>query len=479
MEDPARRPFVTTVDRDSLADALIGRRTARGATGRSLFAVTEVPLKPQQVLVGYWGSDNDDPFPEFLVIRDEDVPDTYAWLSAYLSGLAPITQWCRVWSAAQFGELMNAPARPALDGRTGPWVGAIMAECVAQARMQLNLKMLSGASAASSASFAAARARAVWGNFHDFGDLAKRHDALSDRLRARQRPIPAARLASLWHVLAGEGWAGREPAEARTLGVFREVFELGWSEEISASDRAAAAVQRVTDAFDLPDLLACASGPQRERVEGLDRLGERLRVGPKSAAIDAILGFGASLVEPGAAVMPELLRRFETAMPTAQVWAGAFAGLWAPVRVMSEHGGLGRLIAKALLRESDLFARPAADIGFDELVRWLPAGRGDRMPLLRGMNPRVVEVELAPGVTAPFQLRSDPVRTETSGSPAVNAGRQRALELEGAEATRPVAPSAVELAALVDALAQRIKVLEQAGESKAGATRSRVRKPKT
>ena len=463
--------FVTAVDRENLPYALVGKGTAGTIVERRLSTLVGMPLQAREVIVGRWGSGTDDPFPDFMIVRDEDVNDTYAWLSSYLSGLAPITQWCRIWSASQLPDLLNVRQTPTLDGRLGPWVGAIVAECVAQARMPLNLKSLSGTLALSSASFGAARAQAVWGRFAHFGELARRHDELSERLRARTRPVPAARLANLWNVLVGEAWMGRQPAEARTLGVIREVFATTASEDLPAIERAGQAVQRVTDAFDLPDLAACVAGTQRERVEALDRLGERLRVGPKSPTIDAILGFGASLVEPGAAVMPDLLRRFETAMPTAQIWAGAFAGLWAPVRVMSDHGGLGRLVAKALLRDNDLFARPEADISFDEVVRWLPTGRGDRMPVMRGMNARVVEVELLPGVTSPFQLRPDPVQA----APAADPTRQRALDLQAAEVSRPSAAVSVgDLVAMVDVLAQRITALEAKGTTRRGG----ARKPK-
>ena len=192
-------------------------------------------------------------------------------------------------------------------------------------------------------------------------------------MRERSRPIPAHQLSSLWWVLAGEGWTGRQPAEALALARFRDLFDERWPSDLPAVERAGKLAARVTDIFDLPDLAACTAGAQRERVEALDRLGARLREGPKSAVTDALMGFAASLVEPGAAVMPDLLRRFETAMPTAIIWAGAFAGLWAPVRVLSEHQGLGRLVGKALLSGGDLFPKPIADIGYDELVRWLPS----------------------------------------------------------------------------------------------------------
>jgi hypothetical protein len=178
----------------------------------------------------------------------------------------------------------------------------------------------------------------------------------------------------------------------------------------------------------LPEIGRCAVGPQGQRVEALDQLGARLLLGPKSPASNAILGFAASLVDPGAPILPELLRRYSDQLPSAALWLGAFAGMWFPVRALSEHAGLGRLIGKELLAQSDLFSKPRSDISFEELSRWTGGTFTGRTPL-RGLLHRVLFVELVPGVAIPTPaVRGDSSRGESASS-SNPQGRQQAFQL--------------------------------------------------
>lgn len=291
-----------------------------------------------------------------------------------------------------------------------------MAECSVQSDGAVNLKELPGSAALSTASYAAGRAAALWGTAAPLNDLAQRHDELSNRMREGSRRISAAALVPLWNVLANALEAPPQGAKSGDLEPFKLIFSsaLRMSPGADVPEILAAVSVEATDHFDLPELTDCARGPQSDRVRALDRLAERLARGPTAPGSDALLGLGASFVDPGAAVMPDLLRRYSSRHPLSPVWLGAFAGAWAPSRVLNDQQGLGRIIAKALLGSSDLEAKPSADISFDELIRWLGPGRNGHRVEVRGMAARTISVELLPGVSASFaQNRADAALAQT------------------------------------------------------------------
>ncbi|MGA8078120.1 MAG: hypothetical protein WB868_12110 [Xanthobacteraceae bacterium] len=182
--------------------------------------------------------------------------------------------------------------------------------------------------------------------------------------------------------------------------------------------------------FQLPELLECARGPQLDRVKALDQLARQLGNGGKSSAMQALLGFGASLVDPGASVLPDLLRKFSGEFPLAPIWLGVFSGIWSPTRVLTDHRGLGRLIARSIVGESDLLSKPTCDVAFEEISRWLGADSNASKISLRGMAARTLNVELIPGVNCPFGIgRLESARFDTSAG-------QPTARVEGSENIR-------------------------------------------
>ena len=371
--------------------------------------LTSILIPPRGALVGYWDGRLDEILPHLLVVRDEDLSDTFAWLNSFLGGVSPITQWCRVLPHSALNAIANRSPRIGLGRRLGAWVGAIIAECNAQAGNQISLRELAGSAAMSSATYAAARATAIWGNSISLKELAQRHDTLTAYFRESGRGISAQQLLPLWDCLAQtEGPLTREQRSYLPL-----IELLNSSPDLSPSGEMSAQLEKIANLasglFDLPILEECARGPQRERVRAFDALAIELSEGPKSIAIDGVVGFAASLIDPGSVVMPELLRKYTLRFPLCSIWLGAFAGAWAPSRVLADNQGLGRLLIKPLLSETDLESRPSCDVAYDELVRWI--GPSTNRLALRGMHLRALTVEVSLGVNCPFSLgRSEPVK---------------------------------------------------------------------
>ncbi|MGM4990371.1 hypothetical protein [Tardiphaga sp. 841_E9_N1_2] len=215
--------------------------------------------------------------------------------------------------------------------------------------------------------------------------------------------------------------------------------------------------------FRIDAIADCARGPQLDRVKALDQLAQGLSREPRSASGDALLGFAASLVDPGLAVLPNLFRKYASRFPMAPLWLGAFAGCWSPARVLSDYSGLGRLIAKALLSESDLEEKPQCDISYDEIIRWLNGVTLSKLPL-RGMAARSLSIEITLGVTCPFAIgRTEASRVDSSAT--YKRDDQSSLTTEN-QRTRTIAATAAPtqigyLARSMDELTKRIDSLEK------------------
>lgn len=466
---------VAIADRGSLSEALVGGFDSLKFHRSSFTELDGIKLPSKTCLVGYWSDQPASFFPEFMIVNDSDLADTYAWLSSYLNAFTPITQWCRIWTPAEFESLQNPLGGKSISGGIGPWVGAILAECVSRTARNVSIQELSGTATLASSSFAAARALAVWGSYARFADLAERYDELSAKLRDDSAQVRAKQLLPLWYALAGESWIGNDPPEARALQAFRRVFRSAAYSAAGRSESMSEVIETLRDEFDLPELSDCGSGPQPQRVEALDRLATRLANGPKSPVIEGILGFAASLIDPGAVALPDLLRRYSGTFPIAAIWAGAFAGVWSARRVLSDFGGLGRIVSKELLRTNDLFSPPSSDISFDELSRWLGPSSNDRFPV-RGMVSRIINVELLPGAPAAFSIS----RAESLRKDSVSTVRQRQLDLDAPKRTeRPQSLSLANVSRRLEELYSRIIDLEDKVDSppqKKAVTKSTRRK---
>jgi hypothetical protein len=474
-------PNITIVHRDELSAALMplsGYHQFRSIDAWELRS-TNIPSKG--AIVGYWDKPGSDPFPDFMLVNDRDYNDTLAWLSAYMNALAPVTQWCRIWPQSRFSKTLDLNDLQAGAKRLGCWVGSILAECSFQSQSSVNLNELSGTAAMTSASFAAARALFVLADNADLMEIAERHDDLSARLRVTGRPLNAKNLMPLWYALSGRDWLGKPPANFRTLDPFVELFSLADNGVPIAAEFIEDVAQKMAFQFNLQAVADCVKGPQNLRVVALDEVAEQLLNGPRSPAVEALLGFSASLVDIGAPVLPELLRRYSSKFPAAAVWQGAFAGLWSPIRVLSDFKGLGRYIAKNIKESSDLFSKPRCDIAFEELDRWIGNSMPQQIPV-RGAAARTLNVELVPGVTCPIPLSRAPVRPEVRS-------KQESLNFNEASKKRiPVETGSsdslnLQLAKSLDALSARIDELENlakiAGNTKSSAAASkRSRAPK-
>lgn len=476
---------IKVVARDELPSALSGADRNARLQQTSLEQLRYVNVPPKGFALAYFGHFKGDPLPDALIVNDREYDDALGWLSAYLINLAPLTQWCRVWRQSDIGRIGEANEAPTLMGALGPWVGSILSELASQGSGSTSVKDASGNAAMNTAGFCAAREIAVWGLLHNPLELAKRYDSLSTRLRERPRPVTAHQLLPIWAVLSPREMSADLHGIAAGLAPFRSLLETTLTGYSLDQDEIVEAARSISASFDLIDIAECSNGPQSRRVLYLDRVASKLRnLNLPTSTAEAIIGFCASLIDPGVILMPELLRQYTGEFPTSTIWAGTFAGMWSPVRALSEFGGLGRLVSKSLLKRGDLLEKPSADIAFEELDRWLAGADRGRVSV-RGMVLRSLAIEIVPGVVCPFPAGriAEPAVEERNTSRAAVA-RQRSLDLR-TSAEEPArsnnrGSSSINVSDLAEALVSlqaRIEQLERADaeRSSKGAARSSKR----
>lgn len=392
-------------------------------TGQSLSVMSWEEFVSQHIpkkgaLIGTWNNLPGNGLAETIVVRDDDFVETFAWFNAFFSALSPITQWCRVMRHSTASSLSESivDERP-FSGRLSSWVGAILAECSVQSGGIQSLKDIPGSAALSTATFAAGRAAAIWRSRADLRLIAKRHDDLSSALsREASRPLTAAKLLPLWQVLEGHTDGDNFKANRQLEPLHFLLSNIHTSStDPDPAEQVARLAEQARFYFDIPELGECAEGPQLSRVRALDKLAVRLASGPGSFEIDGILGIGASFIDPGASVAGDLLRRYTKHFPLAAIWQGAFAGALNPMRVMTDHVGLGRVISKSLLANDDLDGRPSSDIAFDEVIRWVTPGRSLKLDV-RSLSASAITVELVAGVTCSFPLSRAGVSSAASST---------------------------------------------------------------
>lgn len=461
---------IKVVARDELPGALSGADRNARLQQISLEQLQQIHVPPRGFALAYFGHSKGDPLPDALIVNDREYEDALGWLSAYLVNLAPLTQWCRVWRQSDLIRISEANEIPTLMGALGPWVGSILSELALQGSGSASVKDASGNAAMNTAGFCAAREIAVWGLLHNPLELAKRYDSLSIRLRERPRPITARQLLPIWAVLSPSNISAELHSIASSLEPFRSLFQAYLTGYPLDQDEIVEAARLISASFDLLEIAECSSGPQSRRVIYLDKVANKVRTFklPTSTS-EAIIGFCASLIDPGAVVMPELLRQYIGEFPASTVWAGTFAGLWSPIRALSEFNGLGRLISKSLLKQADLLEKPSADIAFEELDRWLAGADRGRVSV-RGMVLRSLAIEIVPGVVCPFPSGriAEPAIDERNASRTAGA-RQRSLDLRTSaeETSRPNdrgsnSTNVTDLAEALLLLQARIEKLERA-----------------
>lgn len=373
-------------------------KSSRGSTSNWL-----LPIGGNgSITVGVW-SDNLSlaTGPDFLLLGDSDEREFFAWVSTYMPHVFPITQNCRIFTQKTFNSFIQGIRYPEFGGSLPAWSGLVVGECLAQRGDSLDVSHLPLNACLATFSYAAGRARGLWGDeFEDSPSFGARAELIVAQVEKTPRRLRAKDIDPAWHMLLSISQVHPDrtslygPGFDVLLRATRNVHNNG---ELNPNDFAKLA-QFFPPARNL-EQLPRASAETRVRIFD-DILAS---VGPTSNADNNVAAFtiawAALSIGGGSTEHIRLLEPLRESMPMTIVWFCLLSGL------MHERGwdrgfaGIARLVSRELAYSFNSFDAPRADVSWNEAMFLMADGAGSSMFRdVRRAQQRALSVELLPGV---------------------------------------------------------------------------------
>lgn len=410
----------TIAERGELADALRGIGNIRRAGMEIQNGRLPVRLRNSCVGIGYVDG-RSRVLPQFIVIRNADRREFFAWVNTYCPFATPLTQWCRVVDEDELARVHSLEVVPRYGDVASAWAGAIVGESILRLGTGNKLFELPVTSLQTRASFVAARAFGLWGSDKDRIAAMGRHESAQSVLGIASHGPNLKRHQAIWTVLEtlASGTGTRFPEfdfqlrltieacdDVRKTGfvgkktMLKAVKELGWSEKLAEFERCDAE-QRVA-LFD-------------KAAESLGRFESNVRQSLRALGEFIVAYFAARIGGSASAHMP-LLARLVDSHPMVALWYGVASALYRPEIWGAEFNGLGRLVLKELAFPLRFEDPPRCDIAVDELAVLADPGADFKSLKFRGAMHKALNVEVALGVNVILPLSLPPERTSTAAS---------------------------------------------------------------
>lgn len=382
------------VEREGLADALRGDRSAVTSSWGSLRALPRLS-DGHTALV--WLDQSIQP--SAIVVADSAREELFSWLATFHGDLTPLSSWCQVLSPDEI--VRPSPEDgivPNLFGFEAAWASATLAEAMSLSGRSYDSLSLSILLATET--FVIGRAAGLYG-VRAVSTVGERLDKVRRQLRpSSENRDPAGSLVR-------EVLLGLMPDAPRVASgdarILRNICGRFLGERLPdegrflTADDLAELISAVPVLQPLTDLEAM---PAEERVRFLRHL--RGRMPPLTAPEWPLFAFGAGYVISRIGSAERDLRladTFEAGKSAVLSWAMVAGSLGATTFWTDAFGGLGRFVARELVRPLHLLDPPTCDISYDE-VRLFDE-KSSRLKL-RSANRNALAVSMLPGVTMHF-----------------------------------------------------------------------------
>jgi hypothetical protein len=395
-------------DEDVLDDVLSGQ----AVSGSMRWTSWSQPSKPRPGFVGVvWlsGGSNDIIRPLVLIANDDDMRRLCGRYAQLHSDLSPLTAWCRLLTP-RFLDTLDSMTRTAdLGGLEAAWTGLTVAEAILLAERPLASLRISACLATHS--FAIARANALWSHLSvedvtrrfDGANRLLKSDSLNQRGESRASKIRAS-LQPIWETLIA---LSKGRSVYRSSGIVPIVSALDGlmtarltKDPQEASSLIEVLIDYVPEAKELSQILDIApEGRLRlfdKLVESLDKP-ETAREKVRLNALALLAGYLATIAAGGSPSLT-LAESLASRWPEITAWAYLVGSLGEKVLWTSSFDGLGRLVARELLRPLRFDEAPTCDFAFDEASVIADAKLADPLVHLKVKQARLLTVELLPGV---------------------------------------------------------------------------------
>lgn len=360
--------------------------------------------------------------PVALVVHDADRQRLFGRFSQLRGDLSPLSTWCHVLTPQRFEMLDSTTRMPDLGGFEAAWAGLIVAEAVVLAGAPPS--KLKTFSCFATQSWAIARTRSLWPKIPV--------EEICDRLYAARRLTRAdeARLArlrqpfqSVWSILAAASDGGRLDSSLQPLVLaLHALSDARASKDEQEIPRFAQMIGMLLPEesrllYELPSM-----GPE-ERLHFFDLLVDHLavernaRTEVRRTALAFMAGYIATVAAGGSASL-SLATNHAQDHPQIAAWAYALGGVGEHVTWTASFDGLGRLIARELLRPFRLEDQPDCDFALDEGSVLADHALSDPLVHLRVKQGRNLAVTIYPGVDVTVPILEQPTDQRAAARPA-------------------------------------------------------------
>lgn len=382
-----------TAPRDVLASVLRGKGLERAVP----LSRAQLPrLLPHEALV-IWQDHS--PRPCIVGISNEDRQELFNWLLTFHRDLSPLSSWCHVVSLDEI-ECFRSGGRSYADlaGLEAAWAGAAIAEA-----MVLSGRSFDGVTLASclaTETFAIGRTAALYGARSAVLDVSERIAEVRTMLGRR---------AERWHPtsLAIEVLLRLSPEPFSAPSALIDLLSEACRSLIDSNENEPSIhppiVQRIVDRVPmLAGLEVLGELSAEDRVKFLRQI-RRIAMSPARGEDRAVLCFAAGYILSrigGAERDLRLAETFEDLYGDVLTWGAVLGGLGAEAYWTDAFNGMGRLVARELIRSFQVFDPPTADIAADELLVIEANQNGGSK--FRTANRTAASISLKPGVV--FQV---------------------------------------------------------------------------
>jgi hypothetical protein len=402
--------FYTEADESELDKLLSGNG---GTTAGTMWTTWSKPSPPRLGSTGVvWmrAESPDEPArPLALISHDEDIRRLCGRYAQLHSDLSPLTAWCHLLTPQFLGQLQSLVRIPDLGGMQAAWTGLVVAEAVLLAERPLASVRISACLATQT--FAIGRSKALW-NPVSIDEISKRFDAANrlcriettgqkgdirvGKLRASLQPI--------WETLIALSQGHNAPKSAELEPVITALQALRRARSDQDKQEARHLMRPLLAYAPEADTFEQFSDLTPElRLRLFDKLVEGLgdtqseRTSRRRNALAVLAGYLATVAAGGKPSLT-LAETHASRWPEITAWAYLIGGIGENVVWTSSFDGLGRLVARELLRPLRLDEPPTCDFSFDEAAVLADSKLVDPLVHLRVKQARLVTVGLFPGV---------------------------------------------------------------------------------
>lgn len=354
--------------------------------------------------------------PRLLALPNSEAREILAWIATYVDDVAPVTQWCRIIDPEWLPRLSEGKVTPRFNGLEAAWAGAAIGEVLARHWENVAEQPLAWCMASST--FAYARGFALWGDLITPDGILEKIEEARSILGAEPRQQLSG-LSDLWRILST--LQDRHSRLSRNLSPQERVISSLCHDIAEFGEPSVSGLRRIEEfCSEFEGISRFQELNAEDRVRFIENLLVRLRNSAQVEKYDRlVINFAVGLVVTFAGGGPRslgLLNPFVKVAPASAAWCLALAGLHAPISWAAGVEGLGRLVVREMESALYIDTAPAADIAIEELrVAINPRVSYKRLPF-KAANPRVVTVDIYPGVTISVNVRSRD-RDEHSRSP--------------------------------------------------------------